>query len=318
MKNNFNPFRHLLANVRTFGVRYLIFNIPYQLLKLIKQKNKISRNNQDVIRKVNGYKMMLNSSKKGIHSDLLEAGIREPLATKIVEKKTKPGEVVLEVGANIGYYTIMQSKIIGKSGRIYAIEPISDNLNYLRRNINLNNLKNVEVHPIALREKNKKLEIFTFEEANLNSAIKWSDRNLGSETVVGMTMDSFLKGKRSPNWIRMDVEGYEWNILMGAKKSLKNKNLKNLFIEVHFDLLPRKKIEAIFKLLKENNFKIKYAVVEDKSISECRGPLKGLKKFFYTMRKKYRVFKNISIDDILKNDDILDGHIGAMEIFFVR
>ena len=313
----FRLFKHLALNTRFFGVRYLFFNIPYQFLKLI-SKNKTTANGKDKIRDVNFYKMLLKNTETGIHSDLLREGKREPFATEILMKDTLPGEVVLEIGANIGYYTILQSKKIGPRGKIYAIEPEKDNFEYLKKNVKLNSLDNVTLFKQAIGDKNGELKIYAYAEGNLNSPFKWGDHYNRTEIVKEQTIDKFLEGKQDPNWIRMDVEGYEYNILIGAKKTLMNKNLKRMFIEFHFGMVEKKNMIELLELIRDTGFEIEYAIVEDKSISECLGQFSKLKKFFYKNRRKYAVLKNLKIDNILKRDDILEGYIGAFEIFLKK
>ena len=262
--------------------------------------------------------MILKDTGRGIHSDLLREGKREPFATEILEKNTLRGEIVLEIGANIGYYTILQSNKIGSIGKIYAIEPEKDNFNYLKKNVKLNNLKNVALFKQAIGDKNGKLEIYTYKEGNLNSPLMWKKDYDGKEIVKEQTIEKFLEGKKTPNWIRMDVEGYEYNILKDAKKTLNNPELKKMFIEFHFGLVEKKKMVKLLKILLECGFDIDYAIVEDKSISECLGKFSKLKKFFYKKRRKYIVLKDLKIKDMLKREDILEGHIGAFEIFFSK
>jgi FkbM family methyltransferase len=317
VEENFNPVKHLWINTKFFGLRYIIFNIPYQILKAVSLNNK-NYSGKDIIKRVNNYKMVLKDIGTGIHSDLLREGKREPFATKILEEETKEGEVILEAGANIGYYTILQSKKIGPRGKIYAVEPEKDNFSYLKKNVKLNNLKNVTLFKQAIGDKNGKLALYTYDEGNLNSPIMWKGDYKGKEIVKEQTIDKFLEGKRTPNWIRMDVEGYEYNILRGAKKTLQNKNLRRMFIEFHFGMVEKKRMVELLELLFESGFDIEYAIVEDKSISECLGSFSKLKKFFYKSRRKYAVLTNLKIKDILKREDILEGYIGAFEIFFKR
>jgi FkbM family methyltransferase len=317
VKKKFRLFKHIVINTKFFGIRYLIFNIPYQLLKFI-SKNKFSAGGEDKIREVNFYKMLLKDTETGIHSDLIREGKREPFATDILTKDTQPGEVILEIGANIGYYTILQSKKIGPKGQIYAIEPEKENFEYLKKNVKLNKLNNVTLFKQAIGDKNGELEIYAYEQGNLNSPFKWDDNYKGKEKVKEQTIDTFLEGKKDPNWIRMDVEGYEYNILIGAKKTLRNKNLKRMFIEFHFGMVEKQNMVDLLKMIRDSGFEIEYAIVEDKAISECLGRFSKLKKFFYKNRRKYAVLKNLKIDNILKRDDILDGHIGAFEIFLKR
>lgn len=85
-----------------------------------------------------GSKMIINPDDFGIHRDLFLDRIREPLATAHIQSFLKKNDVVLEVGANIGYYALIEAQICKK---VYAVEPVISNINHLRKNIKLNNYK---------------------------------------------------------------------------------------------------------------------------------------------------------------------------------
>ena len=91
-------------------------------------------NKKEVLKTVNGYKMILYPHKKGVHKDLLIHSTREPESTNFLKAKVKEGDVVLEAGANIGYYALLSAKLIGERGFVYCVEPSSENYEFLRKN----------------------------------------------------------------------------------------------------------------------------------------------------------------------------------------
>src|SRR3989344_3711062 len=116
--------RVLLRNLRLFGVGYVFWDLFYQIFRKIhrfKIKNPKKERKLSKI-KVNDYEMFIDENGKGIHRDLRMHSIREPESTKLVKEILKEDDVVLEAGANIGYYTILESKKIGKRGIVYAVE----------------------------------------------------------------------------------------------------------------------------------------------------------------------------------------------------
>lgn len=73
----------------------------------------------------------------------------EPHIRTLIRRYLRPGMVAVDVGANIGLHTLQMARAVGPQGRVYAVEPAPDNLKYLKRNIALNRLSQVEVLPWA-------------------------------------------------------------------------------------------------------------------------------------------------------------------------
>ena len=81
----------------------------------------------------------------------------------------KPGMNVLDIGANIGYYAIMESILVGTSGNVVAIEPMLPNIKMLRKNIELNNVKNIEVVHGAVSSQTGTGQMFVSSHSNLHT-----------------------------------------------------------------------------------------------------------------------------------------------------
>jgi FkbM family methyltransferase len=166
----------------------------------------------------------------------------------------RPKDVAFDVGANVGVYTVFMAKKVGGDGIIVAFEPEKNNFELLKKNININNLNNVRFYPLALGER-------THEGLLLGSG-PWSRISHFSKEKKGKKVkvvpgDKIVKRDNLgiPTLIKIDVEGFEYQVIKGLNKTLSNKNCKFLICEIHPKLLPENKnYEEIIKLLKAKGF----------------------------------------------------------------
>ncbi len=287
----------LLRFVR-FQFYYRIRNARYFFLRLSRSI---------LVKDIQGSKMRLNLKDEGISKDLALDGIREPESTQEVKRMLKEGDVVIEVGANIGYYALIESRLVGEKGRIYAVEPSPYNVDNLKRNIKLNNIKNIEVFELAIGDKDGVAELNVSPHSNLNSLIRQDNKKIIEAIKVKvMALDNFLKDKKLPDFLRMDVEGYEASILKGMGKLLRSKHPMDLFIEIHPHIMRRKETVYLLKTLKKHGFETR-KVIRSLTVAELR-----------VMPKRLYNFSSYSIDDLLDYSDLLEGKLGAFEVFFGR
>ena len=176
----------------------------------------------------------------------------------------KEEDVVLDIGANIGYYVLIESQLVGVNGKVYAVEPVQGNVDLLKKNVHLNNLENVAISQLAIGECNEESEIYVSNFSNLCSMDKNSvgGKIIGVQRVSKETVDTFLNNKSSPNLIRMDVEGYEYKIIKGMPQTLKGE--VRILVELHPNYLSDEKLNEIFTILRQNNFWVRFAVFEPK------------------------------------------------------
>ncbi len=223
----------------------------------------LSANSDGEIQKeVQGSQMILNLNDEGISRELALYGVHENNSTREVKNLVKPGMKILEVGANIGYYAILETKLAGKDGFLYAFEPSPFNVDLLRRNLALNDIKNCEVHGKAAGAENMNTKFFVANKSNLSSFIQREGMDMVHDgkiiDVDVVRLDDFFANKEI-DFIRMDVEGYEREILRGSEKLLTRKNPpKNFFIEVHSELLHKKDSSAreIIEYLKQYGYEV--------------------------------------------------------------
>ena len=188
-----------------------------------------------VVRKIHYFKMMLDLFDDGLSRTLMFFGARELDHKLILERELKEGMTLLDLGANIGYYVVMESKLIGDSGFIYALEPNLSNVGLLKNNIQLNNIDNmIEVHQMGGSNKTGIEKLFVSAKSNLHSFI--ADENSSGELVdvPTTTIPEFCKGKRKIDFIRMDIEGYEVEVLEGLLPALEDDNFRpSILFEIH-------------------------------------------------------------------------------------
>ena len=151
-----------------------------------------------------------------IQNRLLYFGIWEPTITTYLTALDLEGHSFLDVGANIGYYTVLCAKLVGPHGKVYAVEPMPRILDSLRSNITLNRLENVTVIDRCVTTNSGPREMFYGPEYNLGKSSQQSLRaGRESVTVEGVTLFDLLKPDefKKVRLIKIDIEGGEIPLL---------------------------------------------------------------------------------------------------------
>lgn len=195
------------------------------------------------------HNLYLDVSRTDTHRLLYLEGERFVTERALIAELLKRGDRVVDVGANIGYYAIMFARLVGKEGSIFCIEPEPDNLVELRRNVAANDLCNVEILGAAAGEKAGKVSFA----AGINGRVS---REPNDQLEVDMVLlDSVINDKIA--LIKIDVEGYEGQVLAGAQRVIRQFHPK-LFVEVHPDLLIGYSMRDIIGLVGSQYNNIRY------------------------------------------------------------
>lgn len=170
-----------------------------------------------------------------IVTELLFKGVHEPTTTKVFNKILKAGDSVIDVGANIGYFTLLASKIVGWRGMVYAFEPSADNVRELYKNLELNKAENVRVYRLAIGDTNGNITLYTSSKESARHSLIRTNEHDGNETVQIIPLDKLMIDK--VRLLKSDTEGNELAVLKGAKDTiLRNKNIV-LIVEINKDML---------------------------------------------------------------------------------
>lgn len=246
----------------------------------------------------------LDLKENSIHKQLILDGVREQESTKIMKWFLHPDDVILEVGANIGYYVLIESSILSDQGFIYAVEPALDNIDLLKKNVKLNNVRNIEINNMALSGKKGTAKLYMSKASNFYSLGKVVGMHKSRKYVEVKTdtVDNFLENNRPITFLRMDIEGHEVEVINGMKKTLQSPHLKRMFIEIHPHNVPLSKMQNFLTTLQDNGFVIVYAISHDNFQRSILGQCK---------------IEKMSISELLEDERILKRKNG-FEIFFEK
>ena len=168
-----------------------------------------------------GMKWVVGSSTHGCWLGSYELEKQRCLA-----KLVKPGMVVYDIGAHVGFYTLYFATLTGPSGKVYAFEPARRNLQYLYKHISLNYVNNIEVYEVAVAEASGYADFIFNPESSSTSHLSNLDtaRPGIRESIRVIALDDFIgQGHPPPDFIKMDIEGAEFQALTGMAHLLRKK-----------------------------------------------------------------------------------------------
>ena len=156
----------------------------------------------------------------------------EPSESLFLRSALKKGMCFVDVGANLGYFTALASQIVGEGGRVIAIEPDPYNYVLLESNIRYNRLGNVCLHNLALGPTSG-TGMLSLSKCNLGDhRLYGSDNSRETVPVRIETLDSVATSLGvEPNVIKMDVQGFEYHVLQGMRKTLEDDHLLVIITE---------------------------------------------------------------------------------------
>ena len=200
----------------------------------------------------------------------------------------RPKEVLLDIGANVGMYTIYAAAV--RKANVYALEPESQNYSLLNKNIRLNKLDHlVGAYCIGLSNVDSFDYIFMGNmlpgDANhavgepLNFELEpFHDHLKFAQGCITYKLDSLVEANKLPipDYVKIDVDGFEHKVIEGAKKTLKNKKIKSVIIELNPNLSEHL---ATVDLLQDLGFKFSQEQVDKASRKE--GPFKGMSEYVF-------------------------------------
>lgn len=191
---------------------------------------------------VQGHKMYVDLRDLGVTVWLRRKGVYHPQMTKVFKDIISEGMTIVDIGANIGYFTLIAARLTGKKGKVFAFEPEPHNFDLLVRNIALNGYDNVIAVQKAISDKNGKAKLFV-------DRTSWGSHSLmgggkgfaqGVIEVETQTLDDYFKDYRGEiNLIKIDIEGAEAIAFRGMWDTIRSSNGLAIITEFLPDFLAK-------------------------------------------------------------------------------
>jgi FkbM family methyltransferase len=164
-------------------------------------------------------------------------GTYESICAQKLAENVKQGAICVDVGANLGYFSILMSRLVGETGQVIAFEPMPDTFEILCKNVSLNQLTNTKTVRGAVSNESASVQLFTEPSVALSktaSMIAYRLEGARQATQVpALRLDDYFAGeKRLPDLIKMDVEGAEGAVLKGARETI-TRGQPLLMVEIH-------------------------------------------------------------------------------------
>jgi len=233
------------------GHRYP-YNLPARgaIIAQIAQRKQSSKRVKATL--LNGVQVILPSVIDAYSIYLTGCLNAEEATTFLLQRMLKPGDVFLDIGANMGFYTFWVAKICGQSGHVYAFEPQGNLAKYLERSIVLNNYGTRVTVVCAAVSSDHISQATLYHAANRDGtgglpslfAHKWLDAETGMD-VPTVSIDGYRQenGIKRVNGIKIDVEGAEMLVLRGMQHTLEEAPPELIVLEVNPDTISFRNIE---------------------------------------------------------------------------
>jgi FkbM family methyltransferase len=191
---------------------------------------------------------------------------------EVVTALVDRGDVVVDVGANFGYYTVLTAEAAGATGVVHAFEPDPDAFKLLTDNVALNGLDNVRLYDLCLGAEDAEVDFYLMEESAFSGlAPTGRARPRGTMRAAMRRLDSVLEehGRPTATLMKIDVEGHEYGVLAGARETLhRSRDAIVVMLEVsakNLTLERRARLDGELRALAADSFRGWVARLDDGS-----------------------------------------------------
>jgi len=164
----------------------------------------------------------------------------EPCESNLIKNYLKPGMTFIDVGANIGYFTLMASALVGSEGKVIAFEPSPYAYGRLEDTINRNNISQISIIQAGLSNSRGTIELYISDDkwGNHTPTMVKNDGGHPIEVPI-LTLDEYLKDNKIEyvDLMKIDVEGFEPNVIEGARIAIESRKIHSILLEFNKDWL---------------------------------------------------------------------------------
>ncbi len=174
---------------------------------------------------INGLRMRLRID-DWVQKKIYINGYYELNETNKWQEIVKGKKCIMDIGGNVGYYSILASPLIAINGKIFLFEPVAENIEFITHNLSLNKISNIQIERKIVSDEVGLGEIHVGESENLGMSSLYDHKHISGkiEKIEKIDIDTFVEknGIDSIDAVKIDVEGHELSVLKGMKKSLIN------------------------------------------------------------------------------------------------
>jgi FkbM family methyltransferase len=181
-----------------------------------------------------------------ISREVCLTGLYEPPVTRLVQQHLRPGGIVVDVGANWGYFSLLAAAAVGASGKVFALEPDPRQFETLSSNVSANGFRHVSPLQAAASAAEGRLSLVGYEDGERNRGVSRLADPASSGRhfdVRATSVDRVTAGCPSVDIVKIDVEGAEDAVLEGMREGLTARRYRALVLELHPDLLRARQID---------------------------------------------------------------------------
>lgn len=268
-----------------------------------RDRRRVLRGNTIVAEDVHGTRFVLYPWDRP-NSHYLYRHPNDAAGFQVIPRMVRPGDTAFDVGANIGIYSVLLSRLCGPTGRVWAFEPVADTYWRLRETLALNRCENVFPTQAAMcdRQGSVRMNLFEPQYAELNS--------LGIRSVTSVTgrpvspcqsvevpahaLDQFCDAKQIEriNFLKVDVEGFELSVFRGAELMLREHRVDYICFEISKEALRASSVEAsaVIRTLEAHGY-VTYRL--DGTTKRFQGPIQDTWESWANFFASYRDLSNL-------------------------
>ena len=291
MKQAINGYWKILKTDGLKRALWSFYSYYYTKYKL----KKIKKYSGELLVNTHGNTIQVIPDDEVLSTELLVFGTHEPDTTEFVSRYITKNMVCLDIGANIGYYSTLYSKIVGDGGKVITVEPSPLNFKYLKKNLERQNQKNYLLFNCACGNTEGRVNFQLDLRTNKCKVVENETKIDTASNIIEVPVrkiDNIIKdsGINKLDFMKIDVEGYEWNTLQGGYLTIQ-KFKPTIQIELHFTRIGSQITHQILEFLKNEKYQVIYHDINGDESSW----------FKQTKKRKYNINDFFNLENIQKH-----------------
>jgi FkbM family methyltransferase len=173
-------------------------------------------------------RLFLNPDCQVVTPAIAQTGVWESTETHWILENIEEGDIFLDIGANVGYYTVIAARVVGDTGRVYAFEPDPASFAFLDRNVRLNGFQNVTLELKAASDQNGAIKLYLDDRNKGDHRIYQTEKERPSVDIEAVALDDYFRDDVGRiDFVKIDTQGAEMLILQGMQGIMRsNENVR--------------------------------------------------------------------------------------------